>query len=178
MNEEEIKEGWELENLVDIKYHLEKWKNESEKGELDECHLVEEDIEIMELAVNIIEKQQKEIEELKEINKEHQLLNGALGFKIGTLESEIEELKSNKKVFANINIELDDMKEYIDGAINNILIENYIPKQKITDKVIEIKDKKVKDMFITSSQGKLDTIIALESLLENEDIEKHIPRID
>lgn len=127
----------------------------------------EEITEYIKIILNLIEKQQKEIEELKEINKEHQLLNGALGFKIGTLESEIEELKQDR----------DEFKKAF-GAINNILIENYIPKQKITDKVIEIKHKKVKDMFITSSQGKLDTIIELESLLENEDIEKHIPRID
>ena len=33
-------------------------------------------------------------------------------------------------------------------------------------KVIEIKNKPVKDNFITSSQGKLDTIIAIEQLLE------------
>lgn len=51
------------------------------------------------------------------------------------LQLENEELKNNKKVVANINIALDDMKEYIDGAINNILIENYIPKQVIRNKI-------------------------------------------
>ena len=55
--------------------------------------------------------------------------------KNGELQLENEELKNNKKVVANINIALDDMKEYIDGAINNILIENYIPKQAIRDKI-------------------------------------------
>lgn len=54
------------------------------------------------------------------------------------LQLENEELKNNKKVVANINIALDDMKEYIDGAINNILIENYIPKQAIRDKLEEV----------------------------------------
>lgn len=60
------------------------------------------------------------------------------------LQLEIEELKNNKKVFANINIALDDMKEYIDGAINNILIENYIPKQVIIDKFKRINETKIK----------------------------------
>lgn len=60
------------------------------------------------------------------------------------LQLENEELKNNKKVVANINIALDDMKEYIDGSINNILIENYIPKQVIRDKFKRINETKIK----------------------------------
>ena len=41
-------------------------------------------------------------------------------------------------------------------------------EDKIKAKVIEIKDRPVKDEFITASQGKLNTIIEIESLLEKE----------
>ena len=70
------------------------------------------------------------------------------------LQLENEELKNNKKVVANINIALDDMKEYIDGAINNILIENYIPKQVIRDKIQEYE-----------AQGYIEIAGALKELL-------------
>ena len=49
--------------------------------------------------------------------------------------------------------------------------KNFIDKYKIRDKIIEIKNKKVEDMFITSTQAKLDTIIVLESLLEESGVE-------
>jgi hypothetical protein len=39
-------------------------------------------------------------------------------------------------------------------------------KNKIIGKMIEIKDSKADDQFITKTQGKLDTIIALEELLK------------
>ena len=48
----------------------------------------------------------------------------------------------------------------------NDLINIY--KEKIKAKVIEIKDRPVKDEFITATQGKLNTIIDMESLLEKE----------
>lgn len=41
-------------------------------------------------------------------------------------------------------------------------------KDKIKAKAIEIKNRPVKDEFITASQGKLNTIIEIESLLEKE----------
>lgn len=56
--------------------------------------------------------------------------------------------------------------------INEILhdsAENYVHKDKIIAKVIQIKDRPVKDEFITATQGKLNTIIDIESLLEKED---------
>lgn len=42
-------------------------------------------------------------------------------------------------------------------------------KDKIIAKVIEIKDRPVKDEFITASQGRLNTIIDIESLLDEEE---------
>lgn len=39
-------------------------------------------------------------------------------------------------------------------------------KKYIQEYVTEIKNQEVKDMFITASQGKLDTIIALEKILD------------
>ena len=86
---------------------------------------VSRDREII-LLKKVIEKQQKEIEKLKENNGYH------LGF--------------------------------IDGGI----AKRYEYEDKIKAKVIEIKDRPVKDEFITATQGKLNTIIDIESLLEKE----------
>ena len=43
-------------------------------------------------------------------------------------------------------------------------------KKYIQEKVIELKNKKVEDMFITASQGKLDTIIVLDKILNDLEI--------
>lgn len=51
----------------------------------------------------------------------------------------------------------------------NWFCENYIHKDKVIAKVIEIKDRPVKDEFITATQGKLNTIIDIESLLDEEE---------
>lgn len=40
-------------------------------------------------------------------------------------------------------------------------------KKYIQDKTIEIKDKEVKDMFISTTQAKLDTVIVLDKILED-----------
>ena len=42
-------------------------------------------------------------------------------------------------------------------------------EDKIKAKVIEIKDRPVKDEFITATQGKLNTIIDIENLLDEEE---------
>ena len=47
--------------------------------------------------------------------------------------------------------------------------DNYIPKSKVRDKVIEVKDRPVTNDFITATQGKLNTIIDLEDLLQEGD---------
>ena len=51
----------------------------------------------------------------------------------------------------------------------NWFCENYIHKDKIIAKVMEIKDRPIKDEFITATQGKLNTIIDIESLLDEEE---------
>ena len=44
-------------------------------------------------------------------------------------------------------------------------------KQYIQDLIIKIKDEKIKDMFITTSQAKLDTIIILDNILNDLEVE-------
>ena len=87
--------------------------------------------------LNLIEKQQKEIEELKED-------------KYG-LEEEVQIQAKNLMLCE------DAIKETYTKWID-----------KIKAKTIEIKNRPVKDEFITASQGKLNTIIDMESLLEKE----------
>lgn len=81
------------------------------------------------IVLNLIEKQQKEIEELKAKNK---------------------------------------ILEAISLSFNEIQDRDKKWKDKIKAKTIEIKNRQVKDEFITASQGKLNTIIDIESLLEKE----------
>ena len=87
---------------------------------------MKEDIEDI---LYLIEKQQKEIEELhKEINQ-------------------------------RIKLKLENER---------CADEDFIHKDKIKAKVIEIKNRPVKDEFITATQAKLNAIIEIESLLEKE----------
>lgn len=92
----------------------------------------------IETLLTVYEKQQKEIEELK---TDRDKFKKALGKRI-TYCNELE-----KDLFENCN--------------------NYVvSKDKIKAKVIEIKNRPVKDEFITATQGKLNTIIDIESLLD------------
>ena len=53
-----------------------------------------------------------------------------------------------------------------DNCYRNVIdIEDL--KKYIQDITIEIKDKEVKDMFISTTQGKLDTISVLDKILED-----------
>lgn len=104
--------------------------------------------------LNLIEKQSKEIEELKET------------------------LKCTQNSWYEDTQKIEEMKKQIDLnneceiALNNRImdLENADKKweDKIKAKTIEIKNRPVKDEFITVSQGKLNTIIDMESLLEKE----------
>lgn len=76
---------------------------------------------------------------------------------IEKLEKEIEELKEDRDEYKEEYIKLQNARYY-----------NYISKDKIKAKVIEVKDRTVKDEFITASQGKLNTVIDMQSLLEKE----------
>ncbi len=71
----------------------------------------------------------------------------------------VEEIKELKK----LNIENEKTYTQLGEIIGEKKVED-----KIKEKVIEIKNKPVKDEFITASQGKLDTIIEMESLLERK----------
>ena len=90
--------------------------------------------------IDIIKKQSKEIEELKNITNSYDSFLG-----------------ENKIIIAD--------KKFFD---NGYFKENYISVNKIKAKVIEVKNRAVKNEFITASQGKLNTIIELESLLDKE----------
>lgn len=88
-----------------------------------------------------------------------------IGKLLTAYEEEKEDNKELRKYYATRK-EVEELRE-----INKILhdsAENYIHKDKIIAKVIEVKDRPVKDEFITATQGKLDTIIDIESLLGKE----------
>jgi len=95
------------------------------------------DMEYFSKILNLIEKQSKEIEELKQ--------NIHL--------KEVYVLKTN---------------DYIKGTNVEDELCNKKWEDKIKAKTIEIKNRPAKDEFITASQGKLNTIIDMESLLEKE----------
>ena len=81
-------------------------------------------------------------------------------------EKEKENNKELRKYYATRK-EVEELRE-----INECLhdsAENYIPKDRVIEKVIEIKDRPVKDEFITATQSKLNTIIDIESLLNEEE---------
>ena len=81
-------------------------------------------------------------------------------------EKEKEDNKELRKYYATRK-EVEELRE-----INECLhdsAENYIHKDKKIEKVIEVKDRPVKDEFITATQGKLNTIIDIESLLDKEE---------
>ncbi len=61
-----------------------------------------------------------------------------------------------------------ERKAYIKGTNDAHELCNKKWEDKIKAKTIEIKNRQVKDEFITASQGKLNTIIDMESLLEKE----------
>ena len=114
--------------------------------------------------LNIIEKQSKEIEELKEKNNPQPDCEEPI--------ERTEEMVNMKWVNHNYILKTEsEQKEkqaYIDGT--NVADElcNKKWEDKIKAKVKEIKDRPVQDEFITATQGKLNTIIDMESLSEKE----------
>lgn len=109
--------------------------------------------------VSLIEKQSKEIEELKENNKLLQENYSSAHEDINWFcENHISKKESEQK----------ERKAYIKGTNDADELCNKKWEDKIKAKTIEIKNRQVKDEFITASQGKLNTIIDMESLLEKE----------
>lgn len=72
----------------------------------------------------------------------------------------ISEIK-RKATWQELADRVDELQEKLDNSIS---------KDKIKEKIEEIKNKEVEDrfMFITVTQGKLATIITLEELLKGE----------
>lgn len=69
----------------------------------------------------------------------------------------------NKELEKQMGKDLDVV--YLQGVYN----ERDRWKSKVRDKVIEVKDRPVTNDFITATQGKLNTIIDLEDLLQEGD---------
>ena len=92
-------------------------------------------------------------------------LAGQFGDDIETVLKYIEELERELKTLRNRQC-VGKYTELTGENLDNVLSKWYINKQKIRDKISEIKDRKITDMFITASEGKLNTIIELEKLLE------------
>lgn len=105
--------------------------------------------ETINTILNLIKKQSKEIEELKAINK-------------------MQEYRINEMDIPKSVAEQRERKAYIKGTNDADELCNKKWEDKIKAKTIEIKNRQVKDEFITASQGKLNTIIDMESLLEKE----------
>ena len=74
---------------------------------------------------------------------------------------ENEELKKENE---ELRIERNGYRAQVNSAFDN----GFIHKDKIREKLEEIKNKKAEDMFITSTESKLNTIFALEDLLKEE----------
>lgn len=118
MSDEEKKAIDKLKTLIQ---YLSVWK--------ENFTIVPDDVKYLIPILNLIKKQYKELEELKEDNKHQWEERCKLTF-------ELENSTSNDKIKAKVN---------------------------------EVKDRPVKDEFITASQGKLNTIIDIESLLDEEE---------
>ena len=175
--------------------------------------------------LNLIEKQQKELNSLKEIEQLHRKVNGKLRAELEQekeinkeiaiknhkikeesnayreeiirLDNELkQEKEKNKELEKQINLNkktveiaqtqiLEYSQGYKDGLnkettataivarelelnfIRQEIKHKYINKDKIREKIIQVKDKPIKDEFITATQGKLNTVIVLEELLED-----------
>lgn len=100
----------------------------------------------------------RDVEEVENAQKEREI--ELLRIAIVKQQKEIESLKEKIKTF-----KIEDENIYLQfGEIT----EKKRWQDKIKAKVIEVKDRTVKDEFITASQGKLNTVIDMESLLEKE----------
>lgn len=102
---------------------------------------------------------EEEYLKLKEIEEYHRKENGKLREENNILRKEneilLKQVHSYQDYFGNPPC-YDDSK--------------YIHKNVVLKLIEEVKDRKVEDMFITATQGKLNTIIDLERLLnETED---------
>ena len=112
------------------------------------------------IILNLIEKQQKEIENLKEINKEHQKLNGEL-------RDEIDDLK---QLMAHKNGYTKQLEEDLFENASNYVVS----KDKIREKIEEYKKpKKFKevDQYGEIIEGEIiykDVVAALKKLLKEE----------
>lgn len=107
------------------------------------------------IILNLIEKQQKEIENLKEINKEHQKLNGEL-------RDEIDDLK---QLMAHKNGYTKQLEEDLFENASNYVVS----KDKIREKIKDLEDNMI---LFTNDKEKFNRYKyardILEKLLEEE----------
>lgn len=114
----------------------------------------------IDIVVTAYEKEKEKNKELKEDRKkyaEEYIHNNPWLYK-----------QLNENYILRVESEQKERGAYIKGTNDADELCNKKWEDKIKEKVIKIKNKPVKDEFITASQGKLDTIIEIESLLERK----------
>lgn len=107
------------------------------------------------------DEEKKVVEWLKQsINEYNDIFQGKIED-----ESGIKRMKTIKNLIEKQSKEIEELNK--ENTRQHELIGNIHKKweDKIKAKTIEIKNRPVKDEFITASQGKLNTIIDMESLL-------------
>lgn len=123
----------------------------------------------------MLSDEEEAIEKIKKFNQYNWEMNNLKGKEfakpyfesldtiLNLIEKQSKEIEENKKYLVNLTHE-----QYI-KLVEQIRSEiNKEWRDVIKAKVIEIKNRPVKDEFITVTQGKLNTIIEIESLLEKE----------
>lgn len=117
------------------------------------------------------EEEKKAIELLKKLQKKTPYIiwgDGTPYNKSNQIQTVLNLIEKQQKEIVRLrNIKRKDIQDLINNENENIY-KNYISKDKIRAKVIEVKNRNVKDEFITASQGTLNTIIDIESLLESD----------
>lgn len=122
-------------------------------------------------AIDNALKQSKEIEHQKEKRENQKRELAILNAKQIEFNKLVNTVNSYKGQFKRQQKELEELKEdnkhqWEERCKLTFELENSTSNDKIKAKVNEVKDRPVKDEFITASQGKLNTIIDIESLLD------------
>lgn len=139
---------------------LSSWYNYNKKNR---NKLLEADkiIKVQETILNLIENQQKEMENLKEIEKSHQEENGKLRVELEQEKEKNKELEEHQKQYLDGELITANQGKFFEKMIK----ENYISKEKIKDFV----SKKMKYLYVDScaeDSGKYTAYKNILNLLE------------
>lgn len=171
----------EKETIEDCKELVQELKQHKDKDFIGRLYYRNKPVEdILSVLLNLIEKQQKEQNSLKEIEQLHKEENGKLRF-------ELEKITSEKSIgehqYKELLRDLDEEKEknnalkkhqkqYLDGELitakqgkffEKMIKENYISKDKIKEKIEQAKQKADDDNL-----DEYTKILAWKELLEEE----------